>query len=80
MDRTTELPNLNTAGMMLIDFFSVPGVESHPRYDGLMDTQLANVAKWTRLSSPMPRPGGFFDRIYADIKSNREISRRSKSS
>ncbi len=80
MDRTTELPTLNTAGMLLIDFFSAPGVESHPRYDALMDTQLANVAKWTRLSSPMPQPGGFFDRVYAEIKSNREISRRAKSS
>jgi hypothetical protein len=79
-ERMAQLPNLNTAGMLLIDFFAVPGVEEHPRYDALMDTQLANVAKWTRLSSPMPRPGGFFDRVYADIKSNRELSRRAQSS
>jgi hypothetical protein len=75
-DRLAELPNLNTAGMLLIGFFSSPDAESHPRYDVLMDTQLANVAKWTRLSSPMPQPGGFFDRVYAEIKSNRELSRR----
>jgi hypothetical protein len=75
-DRMAQLPSLNTAGMLLIDFFSAAGVENHPRYDALMDTQLANVAKWTRLSSPMPQPGGFFDRVYADIKSKREISRR----
>ncbi len=76
IERLAQLPNLNAAGMLLIDFFSAPGVESHPRYDVLMDTQLANVAKWTRLSSPVPKPGGFFDRVYADIKSKREISRR----
>lgn len=75
MERMAQLPNLNTAGMLLIDFFSALGADSHPRYDALMDTQLRNVAKWTRLSSPIPQPGGFFDRVYADIKSKREMSR-----
>jgi hypothetical protein len=78
LERMAELPNLNAAGMLLIDFFSAPGVEANVRYDALMDTQLANVAKWTRLSSPIPRPGGFFDQVYADIKSKREISRRTQ--
>jgi hypothetical protein len=77
-ERMAQLPNLNTAGMLLIGFFSASGVEDHPRYDVLMDTQLANIAKWTRLSSPAPKPGGFFDRVYADIKSKREMSRRTK--
>jgi hypothetical protein len=78
IERLAQLPNLNTAGMLLVDFFSAPNVESHPRYDVLMDTQLANVSKWTRLSSPVPKPGGFFDRVYADIKSKREMSRRAE--
>jgi hypothetical protein len=78
-ERLAQLPNLNTLGMLLIDFFSSPGVESHPRYDALMDTQLKQVAQWTRLSSPRPQPGGFFDRVYADIKSKRELSRRAAS-
>ena len=78
-ERMAELPNLNAAGMLLIDFFSIPGVEDHPRYDTLMGTQLRHVAQWTRLSSLRPQPGGFFDRVYADIKSNREITRRAKS-
>lgn len=74
-ERQAQLPNLNALGMVLIDFFSQPGCESHSRYDDLMDRQLRHVAQWTRLSSPMPQPGGFFDQVYANVKSKRELSR-----
>lgn len=56
IERMAQLPNLNTAGMLLVDFFSAPGVEDHPRYDALMDTQLRNVAKWTSSPPPCPSP------------------------
>ncbi|HZO05869.1 MAG TPA: hypothetical protein VFB52_05740 [Solirubrobacterales bacterium] len=74
-ERFAQLPNLNTLGMLLIDFFSLPGAESNSQYDLLLDTKLRQVAQWTRLSSPQPRPGGFFDQAYGQFKSKRELSR-----
>lgn len=74
-ERFAQLPNLNTLGMLLIDFFSLPGAESSSQYDSLLDTKLRQVAQWTRLSSPRPQPGGFFDQVYGQFKSKRELSR-----
>ena len=74
-ERLAQLPNLNTLGMLLIDFFCDPASKTHSRYDELLDGKLADVAKWTRLSSPTPKPGGFFDRAYASLKSERELAR-----
>jgi len=73
--RMAELPNLNTIGMLLVDFFSRPDATAHPAYATLLDTQLMKVAKYTRLSMPRPEPGGYFDRVYAELKSNWELSR-----
>lgn len=74
-ERLAQLPNLNAAGMLLLDFFSQEEAEANSRYDALLDTQLRHVAQWTRLSSPSPKPGGFFDQVYARFKSKRELSR-----
>jgi hypothetical protein len=74
-ERMAQLPNLNALGMSLIDFFDHATPESEPRYDKLLSEQLRHVAQWTRLSSPRPQAGGFFDRVYADIQSKREMSR-----
>jgi len=78
--RMAELPNLNTVGMLLVDFFSRPDATAHPAYDTLLNTQLERVAKYTRLSMPRPEPGGYFDRVYAELKSNRELSRAAERS
>jgi hypothetical protein len=71
-ERMRELPRLNTVGMLLMDFFRHPDAKGHRRYDDML-AKLRKVAQWTRLSSPVPQPGGFFDRAYGELMSRREL-------
>lgn len=61
---------LGALGLSLIGYFEHPGSDGHPRYDDLMDGKLASVAKSARFSGDP-----FYDSLYAQIKSQRELSR-----